>query len=90
MDNARVHTARNIQTFLAFIEDRYNFQIMYLPTYSPELNPCEAVFRHTKNYMYSNRNQAHPFWQSIATGFAQVSWHNVLRFYDKCINRYYE
>ena len=43
-DNAAVHTAANIQDFLLRVVEEWGVEIKFLPTYSPELNPCELVF----------------------------------------------
>lgn len=57
MDNASVHTGDvdNAQLILAEILDQVGIELKLLPTYSPELNPCEFVFARIKNYMRSPR-----------------------------------
>lgn len=47
VDNARQHTAKVVQEFATSTEGR--LQIHYLPTYSPELNPDEWVWKNIKN-----------------------------------------
>jgi len=43
LDNARVHHAKDLKTFLTEVDDRLELQ--FLPAYSPEFNPQERVWR---------------------------------------------
>jgi transposase len=52
MDNARVHTAGNILQQIDQVLGQVGAQHVNLPTYSPELNPCEFVFGEMKNYHF--------------------------------------
>lgn len=51
LDNAKVHTSADIELDLNKIKDRHGFSIATLPTYSPELNPCELVFAKMKRFL---------------------------------------
>lgn len=68
MDNARVHTGDvdGGQERLNRILSDAGIQLMYLPTYSPELNPCEFVFARFKFFLKSSeviaRHQAIGAW----------------------------
>lgn len=44
LDNASIHTARDVQPLLRALGVAVGFRIVRLPTYSPELNPCELIF----------------------------------------------
>lgn len=47
-DNARVHTAKKVKDFVQLHEDRLHFIV--LPTYSPELNPQENIWKWYKDF----------------------------------------
>ncbi len=59
----------------------------FLPTYSPELNPCEFVFAQCKQYLRYHRGlrMQHPFWYEIARGFANTTHTHMLNCYVKAI-----
>lgn len=52
MDNHPVHHAIAVQDYFK----KHNINVIYLPPYSPELNPIEEVFSKAKNYI--NRQKA--------------------------------
>lgn len=52
LDNARIHHAKLIQPFLEKIKDR--LQLAFLPPYSPNLNPIEALWKWLKNAVIYN------------------------------------
>lgn len=58
--------------------------LVFLPTYSPELNPCENCFGEVKGRLRTSRGTL-PFWLEILLAFSRVSYENMLRFYKKCI-----
>lgn len=41
LDNARIHYAKLIQPFLE--ENKSHLELIFLPPYSPELNPIQAL-----------------------------------------------
>jgi len=47
MDNHPVHTSIMVREFL----ESHNIPYIYLPTYSPELNPIEEAFSKIKHYI---------------------------------------
>jgi GTPase SAR1 family protein len=53
LDNATVHTApahgREIEEYM----EEHEITLQTLPTYSPELNPCELIFARIKRYIKS-------------------------------------
>jgi len=51
MDNATVHDGSDIAPFLIQLQANIGFKIVFLPTYSPELNPCELVFAIVKQHL---------------------------------------
>ena len=50
LDNAAVHRASNIRSNLDAIMNKVGCRILFMPTYSPELNPCELVFEQAKKH----------------------------------------
>jgi transposase len=53
LDNARWHHSQNLQAF--FSQNRERLVLLYLPPYSPELNPVERVWRITRRKLTHNR-----------------------------------
>lgn len=84
LDNARVHDSASIQADLDDLEAG-GVRIVFLPAYSPELNPCELVFGQADKYMRNHRRGPGDFMHHMATAFAQVSQRNVLNYYKHCL-----
>ena len=59
MDNAAIHFARDIRETLVGMAAVFRVQIMFLPTYSPELNPCELVFQWVKARLRLDKAASH-------------------------------
>jgi len=53
LDNARWHRARDLKKF--FFKNRKRLVRVFLPPYSPELNPIERVWRITRRQLTHNR-----------------------------------
>jgi len=53
LDNARWHRAKELKEFFETNQQRLEF--IYLPPYSPELNPIERVWRITRRKVTHNR-----------------------------------
>ena len=51
MDNHRVHHAKIVKQFF----EEQGINVLYLPAYSPELNPIEEAFSKVKNYIRKQR-----------------------------------
>jgi transposase len=52
MDNARFHKSPQLQTLF----DKYQCQLMFLPAYSPDLNPIENMWGTIKGHLRSYYN----------------------------------
>jgi len=52
LDNAKYHHAKILRTFLR--ENRNILRLMFLPSYSPELNPIERVWKLTRKLCTHN------------------------------------
>jgi len=84
-DNASVHKSPFLTLELnAWLEERM-ITIVYLPTYSPELNPCEMVFGYVKNSLRRTRNSNNPFLNEIVERFLSLPRDMLERFYDHCL-----
>lgn len=53
LDNARYHRARDLKEF--FFGNRHRLIRVFLPPYSPELNPIDRVWRITRRQITHNR-----------------------------------
>lgn len=51
LDNATVHVGKALFPYIVAYLRRHRIQLVRLPTYSPELNPCELVFARIKQHM---------------------------------------
>ena len=87
MDNARIHSAMAIAERLADVLDGAGARLLFLPKYSPELNPCELVFAQVKRRIRQRRSHTPtPFWIEVLEAFAKVTTTNVCNFYAHCLN----
>ena len=84
IDNAPVHLGEEIQTELMQILSEAEVTLCRLPTYSPELNPCELVFGLMKNHLRNWRG-SDKFWMEIIKSVALVDYKTMVSFYSKCI-----
>ena len=53
MDNASIH---HLQSIVDLIEDQAGARLLFLPPYSPDLNPAEEVFSKVKGLLKRNNN----------------------------------
>ena len=51
MDNASIHHVENVYKL---IEEQAGAKLIYLPLYSPDLNPVEEAFSQLRSVMYQN------------------------------------
>jgi len=84
MDNAPIHMSQEALVFVHDLFRSVGARLVLLPTYSPELNPCELVFGMIKGYLYSRKGNASLLGE-IAEGCATISWDHVFNMYYKCI-----
>ena len=84
MDNAAIHFARDIRETLVGMTSVCRVHIMFLPTYSPELNPCELVFQWVKARLRLD-SVCEPLWKRAQFFFAQVTRDLMVRWYKHCL-----
>ena len=85
LDNAPVHYSADIAPPLDLLLATAGVRMLFLPTYSPELNPCEHIFAQIKRHLRLHRS-TQSLLVDIFTACASVSMHNVLAYYNKCIH----
>ncbi|MHB1873220.1 MAG: transposase [Steroidobacteraceae bacterium] len=88
LDNARIHGSVMTFDILSTILDEMGVSIVYLPAYSPELNPCELIFAQVKRRLREYRYSQLSLSENIALAFALVEHENVFEFFYKCCNFY--
>ena len=70
MDNAAIHKYSGLKN----IENEINIKVVYLPPYSPFLNPIENCFSKWKNYVKrSNANSEEELKRAIDEGWQKIS-----------------
>ena len=86
MDNASYHHSKTVEAALSLLEDR--LLVIWLPKYSPFLNPIERFWLHFKQLTVANR--LHRSLEELDQTVSQVMAHqntlnhpNRLRFLDK-------
>jgi len=89
MDNASIHGSLDNIDILYIYLLYLGITIIYLPTYSPEFNPCELIFSQVKHYLRNHRDGSIPLSIDIIVGFALISKENVLNYYNKCCRNTY-
>ena len=72
MDNAAIHHVDNV---VDFIENQAQARLIFLPLYSPDLNPVEEVFSQVKNIM---KQKMTPFFKFFMSQEFCCQWHLVL------------
>ena len=84
IDNASIHGGLDtIEILIQFLEAE-GINLIYLPTYSPELNPCELIFAQVKRYLRENRDSTVSLLFDIGVGFAIPTVENLSNYYSKC------
>ena len=85
IDNASIHKAQHVLLPLQRLLQTAGVMLWMLPTYSPELNPCEYVFAQCKKYLRYHRRMHYPFWYEIVVGFSKTTHTHMLHCYIKSI-----
>ena len=85
LDNASIHKEDGILQPLHTLVTLAGIILWFMPTYSPELNPCEFVFAQTKKWLKYHRRMHLPFWYECARGFSQTTIQHMHNYYNKAI-----
>jgi transposase len=84
LDNARIHGAKESKELLFAFLKAAGIQIYYLPTYSPELNPCELVFGYLKNHLRLHRQSNSEFKDEIIDALSLITRRHMFACYIHC------
>jgi len=85
VDNCRLHCALETFELIKQLLEAHRVTLIFLPCYSPELNPCELVFNVIKHHVRTTRNEF-PLWMNVLLALSKVKLEHLLSFYQKCID----
>jgi transposase len=85
LDNASVHRDHHNLPILNDLLQANHIELIYLPTYSPELNPCELVFQYIKKTI-KNRKQNGRLLDLVVQSISNITEEMMLEFYNHCCN----
>jgi hypothetical protein len=85
IDNAAVHGGEASWNALQTLLTTYNVKLVYLPCYSPELNPCELVFNEIKRRIRSYRSFGEAILNEVVKAVHAVTVKQMLSWYAHCI-----
>ncbi len=85
LDNASIHFAEEICDDLVAMLAESGVALRFLPTYSPELNPCEIVFSKMKSQLRYWRGDDR-FYMEVLKAASSITYANMLAFYRHCLN----
>jgi hypothetical protein len=83
-DNASVHRGQDSEEALNAMLQLAGVRIKFLPTYSPELNPCELVFGYVKRHLREYRRGGN-FQGLIKRLFRSVPVELMFKWYRHCL-----
>jgi len=84
MDNASFHGAKDTFADLVELLTLRNVYLIFLPTYSPELNPVELIFGWVKSFC-KRHSVSYNIKQEIMLALSMLEIEAVCGFYYKCI-----
>ncbi len=84
MDNCGIHGAEATLSALFSLLEAARVHLVYLPPYSPELNPCKLVFASVKNYLRFNRGKDN-FDKEIMYALSLQTHASVAMMYFDCV-----
>jgi transposase len=84
LDNAPTHMSVESLIFVYRLFETVGARLVLLPTYSPELNPCELLFGMIKNRLYRGRRTG-SLLEEVGKACQRITWDNVFEMYHKCI-----
>lgn len=85
IDNAPVHKAEDMLGDLLDLLEENGIQLIFLPTYSPELNPCELCFSYIKRHLRENYEPQKSLEERIVDACCNLQPSTIRNFYEKCI-----
>lgn len=87
MDNASIHSGSEMWDSMLELLEEHSIHLLFLPAYSPELNPCELCFAQLKNWLRNNRaaTGGQSLQELIARAAARITQDNILNYYGRCL-----
>ena len=85
VDNASVHFGQETWEPLTTLLSAAGVRYLFLPTYSPELNPCELIFANVKNYIRNNQFPHFRTYELMLLAFANIPFAHVWHAYEHCV-----
>lgn len=86
VDNASIHGGQEIIDLLYDLLTAANVKLVFLPAYSPELNPCEPCFGYIKEYLRWYRDASQPLWKELAMAVSLIDHKDLHKYYAKCFS----
>jgi len=84
-DNATVHVGSDTLDNIFDLFEAHAIHLLFLSTYSPELNPCELVFSLVKGALRKMKKGDLSLWLATVGCLADVTMEHVVSFYKKCV-----
>jgi transposase len=84
-DNASIHNANDTLGIINDIFTQRGMRLIFLPKYSPELNPCELIWSQMKRYIRSHITNTSSLLHAIVLSCIQVTWNDVYGYYTPCL-----
>jgi len=84
LDNAPVHSNNGVD-YLPIVLEFFGVHLIFLPAYSPELNPCELVFNVVKAHVRNYRDGFSPLLDEVLSALATITPELIRKFYAHCI-----
>jgi transposase len=88
LDNASTHWGKATRAMIAELLHVAGVRLLFLPTYSPELNPTEFVWGRIKNYLRYHRLPTSPLWLQILMAATLIDNAEMLKYYMHCLNNF--
>jgi len=84
-DNASIHFGGESHLLLINLFHQHGINYLFLPTYSPELNPCELVFAYIKHFICNHRTPGNQVHTLMLTALSRMPFSRLVAFYWQSI-----
>jgi hypothetical protein len=88
LDNASTHWGQATRAMIAEVLHMAGVRLLFLPTYSPELNPTEFVWARIKTYLRYHRLPTPPLWMQILLASTLIDHAEMVNYYMHCLNNF--
>ena len=85
VDNAAVHGGSASYPILDMVLTAFGVKLVFLPAYSPELNPCELVFNVVKCAIRNHQRFGVSVFVETIQAVSQITYRQMVMFYRHCI-----